>query len=125
MNSQKRIAISACILYIMVGFLICVISTSQKREENESKKEEIIPQTSISVSSDQSVPKKDMPPEKYVLKIVDGIVVVFKDSDMEHPLIVTDIYASSLRNFDRERLSEGIIAETELDMQCMLEDYSS
>ena len=125
MSPKKRVTFTACMLYIMLGFLICGISVFRDNRVKEVKKEEN-PYGAISVSSEESFPEeKSEPSEEYVLKIVDGIVVVFKKPDMVHPVIVTDIYASTLRNFDRERLSEGIVAKSELDMQCMLEDYSS
>ncbi len=126
MSPKKRITVTACMLYIMLGFLICGITVFREAQVNEVKKEETNPYGAISVSSDENLPEeRKESAEKYILKIVDGIVVVFKEPDMEHPIIVTDIYASTLRNFDRERLSEGIVAKNELDLQCMLEDYSS
>lgn len=126
MSPKKRVTVTACMLYIIVGFLICGISVFRDAYVNETKKEETYPPDAISVSSENSEsenPKADT--GKYILKIIDGIVVVFKESDMVHPIIVTDIYASTLRNFDRDQLNEGVVAENEWDMQCMLEDYSS
>ena len=126
MSPKKRVTFTACMLYIMVGFLICGISVYRNMHINETKKEEVYPRDAISVSSESGEPESPKADTgKYILKIIDGIVVVFKESDMVHPVIVTDIYASTLRNFDREQLNEGVVAENEWDLQCMLEDYSS
>lgn len=124
MNHKKRVSLTACMLYIILGFLICGISVFHDMRTDEEINPS--PTEAISASKENSAPEYEIPlQEKYILKISDGIVVVYKDSDLVHPVIVTDIYASSLRNFDRELLNEGIIAENEFDLQCMLEDYSS
>ena len=87
---------------------------TQKEAESESKIETFSPaDTEI-----ETLPK-------FTLTIRDGIVVVFNEIDEVRPIIVTDIYASTLRHFDRERLSDGIEVFGELELQSILEDFSS
>ncbi len=124
MSPQKRVTITACMLYIVLGFLVCGMSLSREYNPEKSNSQNDEKYDVISVSSEKKN-SEIAEPDKYILKILDGIVVVFKESDMIHPILVTDIYASSLRNLDRERLSVGIIADNDFVLQCMLEDYSS
>lgn len=119
MNSAKRITVAACALFVMLGFIAGGVS---RLWEYETEAE-------MSDATEAAAPapsQNELPPqEKYVLKIEDGIVVVFNETDMTRPIIVTDIYASTLRHFDRAQLTEGIVATGDFELQSMLEDYSS
>ena len=117
MTSAKKITISACALFIMLGFVAGGVSELWEYENEVTNIAE--------VSAPLPEPEEPTPEEKYVLKILDGIVVVFNESDMTRPIIVTDIYAGTLRHFDREQLSEGIVANGEFELQTLLEDFSS
>ena len=63
--------------------------------------------------------------QNFTLKIQDGILVVFNEADNLRPFIVTDIYASTLRHADREMLESGIVANGEVELLTLLEDFSS
>lgn len=119
MNSAKRITAAACALFVMLGFIAGGVS---RLWEYETEAE----MSSATEAAAPAPSQQELPPqEKYVLKIEDGIVVVFNETDMTRPIIVTDIYASTLRHFDREQLTEGIVANGDFELQSMLEDYSS
>lgn len=117
MTSAKKITVSACALFIMLGFMAGGVSELWEYENEATNTAE--------VSAPLPEPEEAKPDEKYILKILDGIVVVFNESDMTRPIIVTDIYAGTLRHFDREQLSEGIVANGEFELQTLLEDFSS
>ena len=112
----KRITISACILFIMLGFIAGGVSKSY--ETKETKLDE-------SAQESSAVAYTEEDDTRYLLRVEDGVVVVFSENDITRPILVTDIYAGSLRNFDREQLMEGIIAESEIELQRLLEDFSS
>lgn len=117
MTSAKKITISACALFIMLGFMAGGVSELWEYENEVTNTAE--------VSAPLPEPEEPKPEEKYILKILDGIVVVFNEADMTRPIIVTDIYAGTLRHFDREQLSEGIAVSGEFELQTLLEDFSS
>ncbi len=117
MTSAKKITVSACALFIMLGFVAGGVSELWEYETEEKNITE--------VSAPIPEPETVKPEEKYILKILDGIVVVFNESDMTRPIIVTDIYAGTLRHFDREQLNEGIAVNGDFELQSLLEDFSS
>ena len=119
MNNTKRITVAACALFIMLGFIAGGVSELWELESSTASPD--IPAVS---TEDTEVPES-IPENKYVLKIQDGIVVVFNETDMNRPIIVTDIYASTLRHFDREQLTTGLCANGDFELQKMLEDFSS
>ena len=117
MTTAKKITVSACALFIMLGFLAGGVSQLWEYETEEKNIAE--------VSAPIPEPESKKPKEKYVLKILDGIVVVFNESDMTRPIIVTDIYAGTLRHLDREQLNKGIAVNGDFELQTLLEDFSS
>lgn len=117
MTSAKKITVSACALFIMLGFVAGGVSRLWEYEAEEKK----IAETSAPLP--EAEPTKNE--EKYILKILDGIVVVFNEADMTRPIIVTDIYAGTLRHFDREQLNNGIAVSGDFELQSLLEDFSS
>ena len=120
MTQRRRLMISASALFITLGFLVIGIAQSAKKENFELDNTDIISEPA-SASKEQVIP----PQEKYVLKIEDGIVVVFNETDMTRPIIVTDIYAGTLRHLDRKKLTDGVVAVGEFELQTILEDFSS
>ena len=125
MNSAKRTTIAACTLFIMLGFVAGGVS--QLIEYEASQKNADTSEASSSVT-DIEKPEEEIaetPPDKYVLKIEDGILVVYNERDMLRPIIVTDIYASTLRHHDRAQLTMGVVANDDFELQTMLEDFSS
>lgn len=118
MNKQKRITISACALFIMLGFVVSGVTRLRDAEEEEKAQE----QAEAFLDEADSAKEED---DEYTLKIQDGVVVVFSEADNLRPIIVTDIYAGTLRNLDREKLTSGISVNGELELQKILEDYSS
>ena len=118
MNSQKRVTIAACAMFIMLGFLVGGISRStEDNKEKNINKDDAPAISEIEIATDEEL--------DYTLKIQDGVLVVFDEKDAFRPIIVTDIYAGTLRHFDRERLNEGITVSGEVEMQKLLEDFSS
>ncbi len=118
MKSQKRITIAACALFIMLGILsggLARFKRVEKAPENPQTEAETFEETEV--LSEKVI--------NYTLKIQDGVLVVFSETDNTRPIIVTDIYASTLRHLDRERLTEGITVSGDLEMQKLLEDFSS
>ncbi len=99
----------------MLGFLSGGISKSFEDEEDKREDTPAISETDIPEENNRS----------YTFKIEDGVLVVFDESDNLRPVIVTDIYAGTLRHLDRERLYEGITVSGEVEMQKLLEDFSS
>ncbi len=76
-------------------------------------------------SNSHGLTEDDGSKNNYLLKITDGIVVVYEYDNENKPIFVTDIYAGTLRNYDRELLSEGIRVTGERELQSILEDFSS
>lgn len=120
MNSAKRITVAACVLFIMLGFVAGGVS--QLWDYETSREAENVSEVSVITEANT---EDILENNKYVLKIEDGIVVVFNETDMTRPIIVTDIYAGTLRHFDREQLTRGIVANDDFELQSMLEDFSS
>ncbi|MBR3848800.1 MAG: hypothetical protein IKM21_05875 [Oscillospiraceae bacterium] len=118
MSSQKRITIAACAMFIMLGFLGGgILKTKKESPEPKTASDEVFASAETDIVTETDT--------EYTLKIQDGILAVFAESDETRPIIVTDIYASTLRHFDRERLTEGIVVKGDLEMQKLLEDFSS
>ncbi len=113
----KRIVVSASALFIMLALLVGGISKLYETRDALEKEET----AESSASFSDEVTNED----SYVLKIEDGVVVVFAEKDTTRPIIVTDIYAGTLRNLDREELTRGIYVENETALQQLLEDFSS
>lgn len=113
----KRFTVAACALFVMLGFLAGGVSRLWEHETEITKTTE----TSAPIEETKPLPAE----EKYILKIEDGIVVVFNESDMSRPVIVTDIYAGTLRHLDHKRLTDGIVATGDFELLSLLEDFSS
>ena len=118
MSPHKRLMVSACALFIMLGFLgVGVFMSVPQKEVTETFAED-----RTSPSAPQEDPLED---KNFTLKIQDGVLVVFSEADDIRPLIVTDIYASTLRHSDRQMLERGIVANGEVELLTLLEDFSS
>ena len=118
MSSQKRVTIAACALFIMLGFLSGGLANSGSApKEAESR--------TMNEITEEEAPALAEKEPTYTLKIQDGVLVVYSEADDTRPIIVTDIYASTLRHLDREQLSEGITVSGEIELQALLEDFSS
>lgn len=61
----------------------------------------------------------------YVLGESGGMVVIFDSGDLKHPLEVTDIEVSTLRETDRRLLREGLPAQDKSVVLELLEDLGS
>lgn len=113
----KRIVVSASALFIMLALLVGGISKLYETRDRIEKEE--------ATESSASLIDQAANDDNYVLRIEDGVVVVFAEKDTTRPIIVTDIYAGTLRNLDREELTRGIYVESETALQQLLEDFSS
>lgn len=113
----KRIVVSASALFIMLALLVGGISKLYETRELIEKEGD--------TDSPASFMDETESEDNYVLRIEDGVVVVFAQKDTSRPIIVTDIYAGTLRNLDREELTRGIYVQSETALQQLLEDFSS
>ncbi len=120
MSKSKRLTIAVCAFFIMLGFLSGGISLL--RDSTEEKRHAQPENVDVFLENENNDEKADV---KYTLKIQDGVLVVFNDSDDMRPIIVTDIYASTLRHLDREQLTDGIVVNSEIELQTLLEDFTS
>ncbi len=126
MNSKKRITIVACGLFIMLGFLVNGVSMLYENRYTASKIPDVRTAAVSANTETHEDPEEEMTGEKsYIIKIRDGVVVVFDADNINNPIFVTDIYASTLRHFDRELLSEGITVKGEYELQSIIEDFSN
>ena len=117
MIPQKRITVAACALFIMLGFVAGGIA---KLDRETTITSETLSESTVSVEElDEEVSQSN-----YVVKIEDGVVVVYRDNDLSRPIIVTDIYASTLRHSDREELSTGIAVSGDFELYSLIEDFS-
>ena len=117
MMPQKRTTVAACALFIMLGFVAGGIARLDR--EMQLTDEALSEATATVENVDEEIPQNN-----YVVKIEDGIVVVYKDNDLSRPIIVTDIYASTLRHRDREELNEGIAVNGDFELYSLIEDFS-
>jgi len=121
MAQLKHTIVASVALFVMLGFVTVGIARLNEQYIYSKDKPDEVSETAHVEEKEVQLP----PPENYVLKIEDGIVVVFNENDMTRPIIVTDIYAGTLRHYDRAQLTEGVVAVGEFELQSMLEDYSS
>ena len=117
MMPQKRITVAACALFIMLGFIAGGIA---KLDREATLTKEALSENTVSAESHN----EEIPQINYVVKIEDGIVVVYNDNDLSRPIMVTDIYASTLRHRDREELNEGIVITSDFELYSLIEDFS-
>lgn len=106
--SKKKLTICICLFFVMTAFIASGISHLQKTETKD-----------YAPTVSQQIAEK-----KYVLKLFNGKVAVFNDGS-DSPIQITDISEHSLRNFDYEQLSLGVIVEGDVELAMRLEDYGS
>ena len=106
--SKKNTAIAICLFFIMTAFIANGILHLQKSSE---------------AINDVTVPAQ-ITDVKYVLKLYDGKVAIFCEG-ADAPIRITDISAQSLRNFDYEQLSLGVVVIGDIELAMRLEDYGS
>lgn len=97
-------------------FLISVGTISALVPENQDERSYI--GTESATSAD------DAGEEKYIVKEFFGKIAVFKGSD-ETPVEITDTAVSSLPDYDKQQLKEGVYAYSEKELKRLLEDYCS
>ncbi len=125
MNSKKRITVVACGLFIMLGFLVNGIAMLYENRNAASEMQDIqTASVSVNTTTYEDPAENKTEDKNYIIKICDGVVVVFEAGNI-NPVFVTDIYASTLRKYDRELLSEGITVKGEYELQSIIEDFSS
>ncbi len=112
MRNKKGFTVAACGLFLMLG--LTVIGLSGLTEPPASK---------VAVTKNASVEIETTP--QYLLKLFDGRIAVFDPDFPETPIEITDIYASTLRNYDREQLKIGITVSGREELLMLLEDYGS
>lgn len=107
--NQKTRTIAACALFLMLGFSVFGLGRmTTPTEEIKAMEPEPIPSTTA----------------QYVLKLYDDRLAVFT-TDSDAPIEITEIHASTLRHFDRERLKHGIAANSREELLLLLEDFGS
>lgn len=105
--SRRNMTIIACIFFILLAFIANGISQLQKNEKNYTP------------TVSQQITEK-----KYLLKLYNGKIAVFNEKS-EQPIQITDISEHSLRNFDYEQLSLGVVVIGDIELAMRLEDYGS
>lgn len=108
MFSKKNTAIAVCLFFVMTAFIANGILHLQKTSEANG---------SITVPT-------QVTDVKYLLKLYDGKVAVFREG-RDTPVRVTDISEHSLRNFDYEQLTLGVTVIGDIELAMRLEDYGS
>ena len=63
--------------------------------------------------------------EGYVLGEADGLIAVYRSGRLREPIAVTDIELRTLRDADREKITEGLPAADQREVQELLEDLGS
>lgn len=69
-------------------------------------------------------PTNDVNEEKYTIKEFFGKVAVF-EGNSESPVKITDTAVSSLPDYDKKQLKDGVCAYGEKELKRLLEDYCS
>lgn len=82
-----------------------------------------LPSSPASASSG-SIASVETAKPKYLMKNHDGRLAVFQAQE-QSPLLVFDIYVSTLPEYDQRLLQEGIPAEGEEQLTKLIEDYIS
>ncbi len=62
---------------------------------------------------------------QYLLKIYDGKLAVFHADQTEEPYMVLDVYVSTLPEYDRGQLAQGIQVKDYAELIARIEDYIS
>ncbi len=119
MNTQKRITVSACALFIMLGFVASGLS--ELRNFNDTKEDISISEEAIETSRASEATEN----EGFIIKLDNGYIAVFSKLNDEKPLYTTEIHEGVLRNLDKESLTSGIFAEDPAALAALLEDFGS
>lgn len=107
-KSKRNVTIGVCMFFIMLAFVAGGISNLQKNSEKKH----------VRAVSEQPGERK------YILKLHNGRVAVFNEGESV-PAQITDISGRSLREYDHELLTEGIIVVGDIELAMRLEDYGS
>jgi len=71
-------------------------------------------------------PDAPLPPTgQYIIKEYMGKLAVFSTNDEQTPTQVLEVYVRTLPLYDRDRLTNGIIAADEKQLRKLLEDYAT
>ena len=107
-KSKKNITIGVCMFFVAVAVLAGGVSNLQKNEEQKQAQV-------VSEKHDE---------RKYILKLHNGKLAVFNEGE-NIPAQITDISERTLRKFDYEQLSEGVVVVGDVELAMRLEDYGS
>ncbi len=102
---KKHIIFSA----VIISLSICIITVNASKLNNR----------------DISVKNTEIHFEKsYIVKDYNGRIAVFEKNNSS-PIVVYDIFTSSLPEDDLEALQKGIIADTKAELFDIISDYTS
>lgn len=149
MMDNKRLTIIACGVFILIGFVVngIVDFRNQNRsaenthvfsESNRAvgkgipynidyfeailKKYNYIENNRAAAKAEAAVTKSE---KNYIIKLINGKVVVYLEENTEIPIRITDIEEHTLRSYDREQLLSGISIKGERELNLALEDFGS
>lgn len=81
----------------------------------------IIKQNSTASNVETETPSNSL---SYIVKDFNGNVAVF-ETDSDKPFKVTEVATNTLPKIDQERLMEGIVVNSQIELNTLLEDLCS
>jgi len=90
----------------------------------EKPTEETISSLPALASAETEQSSQPIPQAKYLMKNHGGRLAVFSPQE-ESPLLIFDVYISTLPEYDQKLLQEGIPAQGEEQLTRLIEDYIS
>ncbi|HHX56487.1 MAG TPA: hypothetical protein GX710_00555 [Clostridiales bacterium] len=60
----------------------------------------------------------------YILKEYEGKLAIFRENSIK-PYKKLDVDTSTLTDYDKELIKQGIVVKTEIELNALLEDYTS
>lgn len=116
------------VLVVFIGIFI-TLNNKQKNSSNtnnDQPKVDYQNQINLNSNTQKSNTQNDssIPDFEYVLKDFNGKVAVFR-KDENVPEFIFDVYINNLPSNDQKQLSTGIFAKDDIELQQLIEDFSS
>ena len=110
-----------CLAVTSVMAVLAVLALIYLEEEPAPQADTPLPALASAQTEQSSIP---IPEEKYLMKSYGGKLAVFRFHE-DHPLLIFDVYVSTLPEYDQRLLQEGIPAEGDEQLTRLIEDYIS
>lgn len=130
MNKTIILSLFVCfsvLIIVMSVFIVARNSNVQKNNEivdNSIKTNEKLNNLGQDNITSESENKNIHDNFEYVLKEFNGKIAVFKKDD-EVPHFIFDVYINNLPTDDQKELVNGIYAKDDIELNRLIEDYSS